>query len=317
MELLALQRLRPGRRPPRRAPATTTAPGRRRSSSDAARPRRPTIRHCIGVRSWASSMSTWAKPSSSMRCVGGVQARPVGGVLALGRRGQLLQVDAALEQVVVELVVVLVARPARRRGRSAARRAAARPRPTSVSPPPTTSAAAAAPRRRRRPRRPGPGTRGRAASRAPSAASSGGHQATANSTNAVVDSISSSNASRPRSRPRSPRTWRHIASSSARRDPRQLPVAAALRHQLAADRARACRGRARSRRRARRSGSPSGAPGACWRAVRRISSAIRAEPLTSATAGSSWRVARTPSTTSPSDRSATAVSPSEGSTRSM
>ena len=52
-----------------------------------------------------------------------------------------------------------------------------------------------------------------------------------------------------------------------------------------------------------------GLPGACWRAVRRISSAIRAEPFTSATAGSSWRVARTPSTTSPSERSAIAVSP--------
>ena len=45
---------------------------------EAARPRRPTIRHCIGVRSCASSMRTWANGSSSMRCVGGVQARPVG-----------------------------------------------------------------------------------------------------------------------------------------------------------------------------------------------------------------------------------------------
>ena len=48
-----------------------------------------------------------------------------------------------------------------------------------------------------------------------------------------------------------------------------------------------------------------------------VASAIRAEPLTSAIAGSSWRTARTPSTTSPSDRSATAVSPRDGSTRSM
>src|SRR3954453_6789050 len=41
----------------------------------APRPRRPTIRHCIGVRSWASSTSTWAKPSSSTRLVGGDQPR--------------------------------------------------------------------------------------------------------------------------------------------------------------------------------------------------------------------------------------------------
>ena len=54
-----------------------------------------------------------------------------------------------------------------------------------------------------------------------------------------------------------------------------------------------------------------------WRDVRRISSAIRLAPLTSATAGSSWRVARMPPTTSPSERSATAVSPRLGSTRSM
>ena len=56
----------------------------------------------------------------------------------------------------------------------------------------------------------------------------------------------------------------------------------------------------------------SGLPGACSRAARRSSVAIRAEPLMSATAGSSWRVARTPSTTSPSERSATAVSPRLG-----
>ena len=45
---------------------------------DAARPRRPTIRHCIGVRSCASSTSTCANGSSSIRCVGGAQARPDG-----------------------------------------------------------------------------------------------------------------------------------------------------------------------------------------------------------------------------------------------
>ena len=41
----------------------------------APRPRRPTIRHCIGVRSWASSTSTCANASSSTRLVGGVQPR--------------------------------------------------------------------------------------------------------------------------------------------------------------------------------------------------------------------------------------------------
>ena len=62
---------------------------------------------------------------------------------------------------------------------------------------------------------------------------------------------------------------------------------------------------------------PLGLPGACIRAARRSTVAIRTEPFTSATAGSSWRLALTPSTTSPSDRSATAVSPSDGRTRSM
>ena len=56
----------------------------------------------------------------------------------------------------------------------------------------------------------------------------------------------------------------------------------------------------------------SGLPGACSRAARRSRVAIRAEPLMSATAGSSWRVARRPSTTSPRERSATAVSPRLG-----
>ena len=45
-------------------------------------------------------------------------------------------------------------------------------------------------------------------------ASSGGHHSTTKSTNDWLDSISSLKASRPRSRPRSPRTWRHITSSS-------------------------------------------------------------------------------------------------------
>ena len=105
---------------------------------------------------------------------------------------------------------------ARHRARSAARRAAGCPRPRGRR--------GAAPRLREQPlllggehavARRGPGTRGRAASRAPSARRAAATRPAAKSTKDVVDSISSLNASRPRSRPRSPRTWRHIASSSA------------------------------------------------------------------------------------------------------
>jgi hypothetical protein len=65
VELLALERLA-------RAAAASAGTGHDDCAGsptivhDAVRPRRPTIRHCIGVRSCASSMRTWAKPSSSI-----------------------------------------------------------------------------------------------------------------------------------------------------------------------------------------------------------------------------------------------------------
>ena len=51
---------RRGRPQPRPGPATTTARGSPTMVQVACRPRRPTIRHCIGVRSCASSTRTWA-----------------------------------------------------------------------------------------------------------------------------------------------------------------------------------------------------------------------------------------------------------------
>ena len=81
------------------------------------------------------------------------------------------------------------------------------------------------------------------------------------------ESISSLNASRPRSRPRSPRTWRHIASSSDEATRGICRLRRPWRHQLAAQPAERAAGRARSRRRARRSGTRAGDPGACWRAT--------------------------------------------------
>ena len=60
-----------------------------------------------------------------------------------------------------------------------------------------------------------PSTSGSRSQPSTSVASSGGHHDSTKSTNAAVPSRVSLNSSRPRSRPRSPRTWRHIASSSA------------------------------------------------------------------------------------------------------
>ena len=74
---------------------------------EAVRPRRPTIRHCIGVRSCASSTSTCAK-RVVLDAVGGRRpAAAARAVLALHRRRQLLHVAA---EEVVQLVVLLRAR---------------------------------------------------------------------------------------------------------------------------------------------------------------------------------------------------------------
>ena len=66
----------------------------------APRPRRPTIRHCIGVRSCASSTSTCAKPSSSMRLVGGRPATRAG-VLPVGGGEHLVQGGVLEPEVLV------------------------------------------------------------------------------------------------------------------------------------------------------------------------------------------------------------------------
>ena len=202
---------------------------------DAVRPRRPTIRHCIGVRSWASSMSTCANGSSSIRCVGGAQARPVG---AYSRSAAVIsscmstppsatesvssrsRSSSVLRRHVAERVAQLVEqRHVLHRQRRARR--------------PTTSRAAAAPRRRAR-RRP---TRARnSGSRSqPSTvgASSGGHHATAKSRNRacrehlLVERLAA---------PLAATLAAHLAPHGVEqrvRHPRQLPVAPALRHQLA------------------------------------------------------------------------------------
>ena len=111
-----------------------------------------------------------------------------------------------------------------------------------------------------------------------SVAVSGGHQATAKSMKSWRPSISSSNASRPRSRPRSPRTWRHIASS------RVVATRGSCRLRWPCDiswrRSRPSTPRSRWMTSSRQNTRNSAAlPGACWRAVRRITSAIRSDAL--------------------------------------
>ena len=94
--------------------------------------------------------------------------------------------------------------------------------------------------------------------------------------------MSSSNASRPRSRPRSPRTCRHITSSSdeAIRGSCRLrwpwPISCRRSFPSWPRSSRITSSRQNTR-------NSLGEPGACCRAVRRISSAIRPEPLTAAT----------------------------------
>ena len=162
--------------------------------------------------------------------------------------GQLLHVVAAQvrQRVVVEVALVVAGARARRRARSAARRAAARPRPTGrarpahdlassrcSSAPSTPSAdpgeelgvAQPAEHRRRR----------RAAATTPSAKSTNAVGAE----HLVVERLAAALAAA-------------LAADLAphrveqrRGDPRQLPVALALRHQLAAEPAELARGRAR------------------------------------------------------------------------
>ena len=136
-----------------------------------------------------------------------------GGVLAVGRRRQLLQVDA-LRRVVERVVVVGALRDVAEDVAQLVDQRHVLDR-EHVAPGPGLARAGPGPRSTARPRRPATRTPGRAASRARRSPSSGGHHEAAKSTKDRWDSSSSSNASRPRSRPRSPRTWRHSASSSA------------------------------------------------------------------------------------------------------
>ena len=247
----------------------------------APRPRRPTIRHCIGVRSWASSMSTCAKPSSSTRLVGGRPAAragvlPVGGGEDLVQRGvgeaEPLVVDRAGvdERRVAEQVAQLVEQ------RDVVDRELVAPRLGQQPDGLVVEDALGDP---------GRAGRGRAASRAR------WRRRAAATRRRRSRGTRRWCASRRRSppwcarAPRSLRTWRHRCVDQRRGDLGGRPVARAHREQLAAHRRRARAGRAGARRRGRTPGTRGGRPGTAWRAVRRSTSAIAAEPLTSATAG--------------------------------
>ena len=202
-------------------------------------------------------------------------------VLAVGGREQLLHVDAALEQPgVVERRLVVGAGRDVADARSAARRAAGCPAPrgrvgvcahdfaSSRCSSGRTHAVAdagqelgvAQPAEDRRPR-PAAATR-RRRSRGRTGPTS----------------MSSSKASRPRSRPRSPRTWRHIASSSVptTRGSWRLRRPCDIRLRRIAPSWPRSSTIVSSRQKIRNS---CGLPGACCRAVRRISSAIAGRAL--------------------------------------
>ena len=197
------------------------------------------------------------------------------GVLAVRRGGQLLQVGA---DVVVELVVVLVPRG------HVAERVAQLVEQRHVL---HGQRAVAAPRLGEQPlvlRRdhaladPGEEVGVAQPRRAPRARPAAATTRPRTSRNAWFDSISSLNASRPRSRPRSPLTWRHMASS------RVVAIRGSWRLRRPCDiswrRSRPSSPRSSvitsSRQKIRNS---FGLPGACCRAVRRISSAIRCRAL--------------------------------------
>ncbi len=134
----------------------------------------------------------------------------------------------------------------------------------------------------------------------------------ANSFRSATCSANSGSTGRP-----SLATCRHSAASSASRTlPRDRWYTAP---RLSTARRTAARSRAGTVSTSPRqvSRSWSGAPGGASRTARDSTRRIRSDPLTAVSAGSSRRVAATPSTTSPIARRLALDSPSDGSTCSM